>query len=119
MSIETLPDKVPGVDYGDRWSAGRHDHHPKSIALMRRLCEIDLHLFGDYFCWKHGGDGDNGDEASNAEYHERRRWVVRGNRGRQKQQHDFWIRCGRPIADHEDPREGRRSRQDLWLRGGR
>lgn len=61
MSVETMPDKISGVDYKtDRWSSGIR-HHPKSEALVRRLCDIDFHLFGDYFCWKVGGDGDNGE----------------------------------------------------------
>jgi hypothetical protein len=38
------------------------DHHPMSERLMAFLAEHDLRDFGDYFCWKTGGDGDNGEE---------------------------------------------------------
>jgi len=44
----------------DAWSEGI-DHHPKSIELMEHLMVIDWHYFGDCFCWKKGGDGDNGE----------------------------------------------------------
>jgi hypothetical protein len=55
-----LPNKVEGVEYGDRWSKGI-PHNPKSIELMERIAEIDFHLFNDYFMFKMGGDGDNGE----------------------------------------------------------
>jgi hypothetical protein len=44
----------------DRWEDGV-EHHPKSEELMAFLSEIDLKVYGDYFCWKSGGDGDNGE----------------------------------------------------------
>jgi len=34
---------------------------PQSIALFTKLSNIDYKFGGDYFCWKHGGDGDNGE----------------------------------------------------------
>ena len=43
-----------------RWDAGT-PHHPKSVALFKSLAEIDWTFGGDYFCWKSGGDGDNGE----------------------------------------------------------
>ena len=45
---------------GDRWSNGI-SHHSKSLELMKFLASIDLQLFDDYFGWKIGGDGDNGE----------------------------------------------------------
>ncbi len=45
---------------GKRWDLGI-PHHPKSIEIMSALEEIDFTMFGDYFCWKTGGDGDNGE----------------------------------------------------------
>lgn len=45
---------------GDRWEKGM-DHHPKSIQLMEYLESIDYHIYNDSFCWKTGGDGDNGE----------------------------------------------------------
>lgn len=47
-------------DINKRWEEGI-DHHPKSEALMERLMEIDFKYCDDYFCWKKGGDGDNGE----------------------------------------------------------
>jgi hypothetical protein len=44
----------------DRWSQGI-EHHPKSEELMRFLADHDFNDYGDYFCWKIGGDGDNGE----------------------------------------------------------
>ena len=54
--------KVPGVEYdiNKRWEKDI-PHHPESIKLFRRLEEIDFHWCNDYFCWKSGGDGDNGE----------------------------------------------------------
>lgn len=43
-----------------RWENGKV-HHPKSIELMDIIAEIDFELCDDYFCWKTGGDGDNGE----------------------------------------------------------
>lgn len=45
---------------GDRWEKGV-PHHPKAEELMEYLKSIDYNLFNDYFCWKSGGDGDNGE----------------------------------------------------------
>lgn len=44
----------------DRWGEGR-DHHHESVRLMEFLAEHDFKDYGDYFCWKIGGDGDNGE----------------------------------------------------------
>jgi len=43
-----------------RWENGI-GHHPKSIRLMMFLEEHDFNDYDDYFCWKSGGDGDNGE----------------------------------------------------------
>ena len=43
-----------------RWEEGI-DHHPKSMELVYFLAEHDLYDMGDYFCWKTGGDGNNGE----------------------------------------------------------
>ena len=37
------------------------DHHPESIRLMKFLADHDFNDYNDYFCWKYGGDGDNGE----------------------------------------------------------
>ena len=49
-----------GLTNKDRWEAGI-EHHPKSQRLMVFLKEHDFQDYGDYFCWKTGGDGDNGE----------------------------------------------------------
>ena len=36
-------------------------HNEKSIELMQFLCEIDFNVYADYFGWKTGGSGDNGE----------------------------------------------------------
>lgn len=52
MAVET--------DINKRWAQGLA-HHPKSVELFRSLEKIDLAHGNDYFCWKSGGDGDNGE----------------------------------------------------------
>lgn len=48
------------TDITKRWEEGI-GHHPESVRLMEELGKIDFELCGDYFCWKWGGDGDNGE----------------------------------------------------------
>jgi len=47
-------------DINKRWENGT-PHHPKSIKLFKSIETIDFELVGDYFRWKSGGDGDNGE----------------------------------------------------------
>jgi len=47
-------------DINKRWEEGV-EHHPKSEELMGALMVIDFKHCDDYFCWKKGGDGDNGE----------------------------------------------------------
>lgn len=44
----------------NRWEDGI-EHHPMSERLMRFLSEHDFNDYDDHFCWKIGGDGDNGE----------------------------------------------------------
>lgn len=44
----------------ERWEQGI-PHDPRSEELFRFLEDIDLNECGDSFCWKSGGDGDNGE----------------------------------------------------------
>lgn len=44
----------------DRWGKGI-PHDPRSEEIVRVLSEIDFTVFDDHFCWKVGGDGDNGE----------------------------------------------------------
>jgi hypothetical protein len=50
---------MPAVetDITKRWEQGI-PHHPKSVALFKKLAEIDFKFGGDYFCWKSGGEMD-------------------------------------------------------------
>ncbi len=52
MPIET--------DVGKRWEQGI-PHHPRSVELFKTLCEIDELYGNNYFQWRKGGDGDNGE----------------------------------------------------------
>jgi len=52
--------KMIETDINKRWEAGT-PHHLKSVELFTALAEIDWEFGGDYFCWKRGGDGDNGE----------------------------------------------------------
>lgn len=44
----------------ERWEEGV-SHHPDSVALYKRISELDFSVGGDYFRFKSGGDGDNGE----------------------------------------------------------
>jgi len=48
------------TDINIRWEEGV-DHHPKSEELFKALANMDMRYGNDYFCWKSGGDGDNGE----------------------------------------------------------
>lgn len=45
---------------GERWEQGI-PHDPRSEKIARGIAEIDFEECGDYFGWKFGGDGDNGE----------------------------------------------------------
>lgn len=44
----------------DRWQQS-NDHYPLSERLVRFISKHDFEDFNDFFCWKIGGDGDNGE----------------------------------------------------------
>lgn len=52
--------KQHGLTHISRWSEGK-EHHPMSVRLVQFLADHDFHDYNDYFCWKFGGDGDNGE----------------------------------------------------------
>ena len=52
MDVET--------DITKRWEKGT-DHHPKSEELVKEIAYLDFKYGDDYFCFKVGGDGDNGE----------------------------------------------------------
>ena len=58
----SMNDRKKKIEYdiNARWEKGI-PHHPKSEKLFKRLEEIDFKYGEDYFCWKSGGDGDNGE----------------------------------------------------------
>ena len=43
-----------------RWEEGV-PHDPRSEDLYRSIAELDSAIGDDYFCFKSGGDGDNGE----------------------------------------------------------
>ena len=47
-------------DINIRWEQD-YDHHPKSEALLGIIGYLDVKFCGEYFDWKTGGDGDNGE----------------------------------------------------------
>jgi len=59
-SEEYAKARKEGLTSIERWEEGI-DHHPMSKKLMDFLKEHDLLDYNDYFCWKTGGDGDNGE----------------------------------------------------------
>lgn len=44
----------------DRWERGI-EHHVVAEAIFDLIRRSDWEHGGDYFCWKRGGDGDNGE----------------------------------------------------------
>ena len=44
----------------ERWEQGV-DHDPRSVKLYTAIEALDFELGGDRFCFKSGGDGDNGE----------------------------------------------------------
>ena len=58
MDVAKLP-----IDLGQRWEKGV-PHHPKAVKLARLIGEVDFYHNSDYFRFKFGGDGDNGEFLS-------------------------------------------------------
>lgn len=48
------------TDIGARFEQGI-GHHPKSKEIYNAIEKNDWDFGGDYFCWKSGGGGDNGE----------------------------------------------------------
>lgn len=49
------------TDINNRWENGI-SHHPKSIELFKAIEILDFCYLNDYFHFKSGGDGDNGEQ---------------------------------------------------------
>ncbi len=49
------------TDINKRWEKGM-DHHPRSIEIYDAIAKMDEKYGDDSFCWKAGGDGDNGEQ---------------------------------------------------------
>ena len=47
-------------DIRKRWQDGI-DHHPRAEEIFEAIRASDWVFGGDHFCWKSGGDGDNGE----------------------------------------------------------
>ena len=48
------------TDITKRWEKGI-DHNPQSEEIVRAVADLDFKYGGDLFCFKVGGDGDNGE----------------------------------------------------------
>jgi hypothetical protein len=57
MNIKEIIEKEKSMD---RWQE-EIEHHKKSMEIMEFLDKIDFEVYDDSFCWKYGGDGDNGE----------------------------------------------------------
>ncbi len=44
----------------ERWENGV-PHDPRSEEIYKGIADLDFKEGGDYFCFKSGGDGDNGE----------------------------------------------------------
>ena len=47
--------------YAPHTGWGYYNHDPRAIEIYEFISELDFYCHGDYFCWKSGGDGDNGE----------------------------------------------------------
>jgi hypothetical protein len=54
------PAVVQTIDVNTRWEQGIA-HDPRSKEMVRWIAAYDFEFCDDYFCWKVGGDGDNGE----------------------------------------------------------
>ena len=45
----------------EKLTLGQIPHHPLTERLYRKIADLDLYGLGDSFCFKSGGDGDNGE----------------------------------------------------------
>ncbi len=48
------------IPINERWETGI-EHDPRSIEIYKFIEEYDFVFCNDHFCWKSGGDGDNGE----------------------------------------------------------
>lgn len=60
VSVNATEGFLMETDIGKRWEQGI-DHHPKSIELYKQIEDIAFRYADDAFCFKSGGDGDNGE----------------------------------------------------------
>jgi hypothetical protein len=51
---------VKTIDVNTRWEQGVA-HDPRSEEIVRWIADYDFKFCDDHFCWKVGGDGDNGE----------------------------------------------------------
>lgn len=52
--------KALGLTEKNRWEEGI-DHHPMTKRIFNFISDHDFIDYQDHFCWKSGGDGDNGE----------------------------------------------------------
>jgi len=51
---------MPRPTLNERWEQGI-PHDPRTVAIYEHIEKLDIEKCGDFFCFKHGGDGDNGE----------------------------------------------------------
>lgn len=51
---------TPRLTITQRWEQGV-PHDPRSVEIYKAIEKIDFEECGDSFCFKSGGDGDNGE----------------------------------------------------------
>ena len=54
-------DKIKEIIPIDKRWEQNIEHDPRSTEIFDFLAEYDFKFCSDYFCWKKGGDGDNGE----------------------------------------------------------
>lgn len=55
-----MAEKKKELSINERWEQ-EAAHNPHSIALYESIADIDFKDGGDYFCFRSGGAGDNGE----------------------------------------------------------
>lgn len=55
-----MAEKTKELTITERWEKGI-PHDPRSIELYKSIAKIDFEECDDSFCFKSGGDGDNGE----------------------------------------------------------
>lgn len=60
--LKNFPFSLNGIETNitKRWEKGT-PHHPEAIKVAKAIADLDWSFGSDWFCFKFGGDGDNGE----------------------------------------------------------